>query len=403
MSTTRLRWVLKYTASGPSPTCENRTIENSEEWGVLKTTAIQWTGWNASEHKTLPQEYWGAKHLSVRKGDVLVTKAGPRNRVGVSAYVDRTEPRIIVSGKMLLLRADESAVDPRYLNWQLSTPLPQAYLNSCKTGMAEAQMNFANEDLLGMDISLPSLDEQRRIADFLDYETAQIDHLDALALNTADLLAERRKVLIEHVIIGETAPNRKLFRGLQLLRDGTHQPPSRTETGIPLLTARNVSSGLLRLTDQDTFVSPEDAEILERSLRPNSGDVLLSVKGTVGASAIVPADFPRTVLDRNLALLRPQSSLLSEWLIWVLRTRSLQDQMRLSVVAAAQPGLPLGAIRELRIPSAEITEQKSHLKEIKAIDQPLTDLESKIRHQRDLLAERRQALITAAVTGGITV
>jgi len=77
--------------------------------------------------------------------------------------------------------------------------------------------------------------------------------------------------------------------------------------------------------------------------------------------------------------------------------------MRISIAAAAQPGLPLGTIRELKIPNIGITEQKEQLKEILAIDQPLIDLESKIRRQRNVLAERRQALITAAVTGGITV
>ena len=131
--------------------------------------------------------------------------------------------------------------------------------------------------------------------------------------------------------------------------------------------------------------------------------MLLSVKGTVGASAIIPPGFPRAVLDRNLALLRPQPSLVNEWLVWVLRTRNLQDQMKLSVAAAAQPGLPLGAIRELRIPSVDIEEQKAQLQEIEQIDQQLVDLESKIRSQRHLLVERRQALITAAVTGQIDV
>lgn len=144
MTATRLSWVLKYTASGPSPTCEDRNIELPEEWGVLKTTAVQWTGWKEEEHKTLPKEFWGASHLEIHKGDVVVTKAGPRHRVGVSAYVDKTRSRLIVSGKMILLRANESVIDPRYLNWQLATPMPQAYLNACKTGMAESQRIIRN-------------------------------------------------------------------------------------------------------------------------------------------------------------------------------------------------------------------------------------------------------------------
>ena len=51
--------------SGPSPTCEERNVQTSEEWGVLKTTAITWEkGWNPFAHKTLPPIYWGMEHLT---------------------------------------------------------------------------------------------------------------------------------------------------------------------------------------------------------------------------------------------------------------------------------------------------------------------------------------------------
>jgi type I restriction enzyme S subunit len=77
--------------------------------------------------------------------------------------------------------------------------------------------------------------------------------------------------------------------------------------------------------------------------------------------------------------------------------------MKLSMAAAAQPGLPLGAIRELRIPAVDIEDQKEQVYKIEGIDQQLVDLESKIKSERDLLAERRQTLITAVVTGGVAV
>jgi type I restriction enzyme, S subunit len=263
--------------------------------------------------------------------------------------------------------------------------------------------NLDADALLAQHCLVPPLDEQRRIADFLDAETARIDHVEQLAGSTLDLIGERRRVLIEQVIVNSSDSTQKLFRCLLVLRDGTHQPPTRTPTGVPLLTARNVSSGTLRLTDNDTFVSEDDASSLEASLRPQPRDILLSVKGTIGAAAIVPAEFPRAVLDRNLALLRPLPTVINEWLVWALRTRYVQDQMWLSMAAAAQPGLPLGSIRELRIPDTDADSQEQQTKQIVKIDEQVADLESKIRTQRSLLAERRQALITAAVTGGITV
>src|ERR1035437_9952043 len=76
---------------GPSPDCEERELMSDEEWGVLKTTAITWDGWNETAHKLLPTKYWNRHHLEIHHGDVLITKAGPRDRVGVVVHVTRSE------------------------------------------------------------------------------------------------------------------------------------------------------------------------------------------------------------------------------------------------------------------------------------------------------------------------
>ncbi|MDQ2873297.1 MAG: restriction endonuclease subunit S [Actinomycetota bacterium] len=326
-----------------------------------------------------------------RAGDVLLSVRAP---VGALNIAD--QPYGIGRG-LASIRARDAHF--RFIWWWLHSQ--RSALDAVSTGTTYSAVTA--EDIEQLKFPQFTLDEQRRIADFLDIEATRIDHLDGLATSACRVLAERRHVLLERVIMTDNVPLQKLFRRLRLLRDGTHQPPPRTSTGVPLLTARNVSSGFLKLTDQDTFVSTDDAAILEASLRLEYRDILLSVKGTVGAAAIVPPEFQRVVLDRNLALLRPNQSLLNEWLLWVLRTQNLQEQMSLSVTAAAQPGLPLGAIRELRIPSIDIEEQKEQVRKIEAQEQELVDLESKIQSQRYLLAERRQALITAAVTGHIDV
>lgn len=90
---------------GPSPTCEERNIQDESEWGVLKTTAVtKENGWDWSKHKTLPRLFWNKPQLELMKGDVVVTKAGPRHRVGVATWVDFVPVHIIVSGKMIGLR-----------------------------------------------------------------------------------------------------------------------------------------------------------------------------------------------------------------------------------------------------------------------------------------------------------
>ena len=154
---------------GPSPTCEERNIQGDFEWGVLKTTAVTKDfGWNWKAHKTLPFIYWNKKNLEVKIGDVIVTKAGPRHRVGISATVDYVSPRIIVSGKMIGLRVNTKKVLPLILSSCISSKESQLFLNQRTTGMAESQLNFENKALLQTPIKYPKIKEQIAIVTILD-------------------------------------------------------------------------------------------------------------------------------------------------------------------------------------------------------------------------------------------
>ncbi|MFI7250342.1 restriction endonuclease subunit S [Micromonospora chalcea] len=258
-------------------------------------------------------------------------------------------------------------------------------------------------DLESLRVPLPPLEEQRRIVRFLDRRMNLWDELMFARRQQLDLLSQRRRALVDGLVRKAGAAEYKLFRGLRLLRDGTHQPPARVVTGVPLLTARNVSNGVLRLTENDTHVSDEDARVLERSLKLLPGDVLLSVKGTIGAAALVPNNFPRVVLDRNVALLRASADLLPRWLLLTLRSTQLQDQMRISVSFAAQPGLPLGAIRELRLPVPAVDIQREFAKVVQREEDWMKRSERALNGHLQLLSERRQAEIAAAITGQLDV
>ena len=115
---------------GPSPTCEERNIADEFEWGVLKTTAATVDGgWNWRAHKVLPRAFWHQHHIALRKGDLIVTKAGPRHRVGVAVWIDFVPPRVIPSGKMIALRPDPKRAVPLLLAAAISAPAAQTFLD----------------------------------------------------------------------------------------------------------------------------------------------------------------------------------------------------------------------------------------------------------------------------------
>jgi type I restriction enzyme S subunit len=186
---------------GPSPTCDERNIQGDVEWGVLKTTAAtKENGWDWTKHKALPPMYWNKPALELKVGDVIVTKAGPRHRVGVPAWVNYVPPRIIPSGKMIALRPKPEKVVPLMLAAAISARESQTFLDQRTTGMAESQVNFENSVLLDTPIRVPTIEEQTAIATVLSDMDAELAALETRRDKTRAL----KQGMMQELLTGKT-------------------------------------------------------------------------------------------------------------------------------------------------------------------------------------------------------
>jgi len=180
--------------SGWSPDCEVITADN-DEWGVLKTTAVKWRGFNPSENKKLPAKLQPRVGLEVLAGDILITRAGPSERVGVIAYVKECRPKLMISDKIIRLRCG-SASSSAFLARALGSKAIQSRLSGIKSGLAKAQTNISQKEILKLRATLPSnIIEQQKIADFLTAVDKRIEQLE----EKKRLLTEYKKGVMQQI------------------------------------------------------------------------------------------------------------------------------------------------------------------------------------------------------------
>lgn len=170
--------------AGWSPQC-NAMPATEDGWGVLKTTAIQWCEFRPNENKELPDFLVPRAELAIKKGDVLITRAGPRKRVGVVAAARHDEPKRIISDKIIRLRPDNSKIDARFLELSLSSPFSQEHLVQRKTGLADAQVNISQAILRQTPVAYPSLEMQLKIVAELEAIQTKITALNCLQTDSA--------------------------------------------------------------------------------------------------------------------------------------------------------------------------------------------------------------------------
>jgi type I restriction enzyme S subunit len=170
----RLGNVITDTEAGKSPKCKNRPA-TKQEWGVIKTTAIQDGYFLADENKVLPSGFQIKSDQVVHAGDLLITRAGPQNRTGVTCIVNNEPGNLILSDKTVRIRYVKGFVNENYLMYAMKSPAVQRCITGAKSGMAESQVNISQNNMRLFVLPFPPIAEQKRIVAKLDELIPQID------------------------------------------------------------------------------------------------------------------------------------------------------------------------------------------------------------------------------------
>ena len=164
--------------SGWSPACLDNSSPSEVVWGVLKTTAVQPMAYLQDENKELPSHLNPRPEAEVKIGDILFTRAGPTNRVGISCLVEETRPRLMISDKIIRFHPLEEKISGRFLALCLHAGEAAKYLEQAKSGMAASQVNISQAKLKSTPIPLPPLSEQNAIVTKVDELMALCDRLE---------------------------------------------------------------------------------------------------------------------------------------------------------------------------------------------------------------------------------
>ena len=130
-----------------------------------------------------------------------------------------------------------------------------------------------------------------------------------------------------------------------------------TKKGIPFLRIQNLQEGKVVLNEDTLFIDNETDSLLKRS-RIQENDVLLSIAGTIGRSAVVNKALPFLNCNQAVAIIRLNDTVDPHFFKCWLDTSDAQNQICGSKVTATISNLSLSLIKQLKIPIPSIEEQK---------------------------------------------
>ena len=175
----RLGTIVENMGSGWSPACDEGERSDPTKWAVLRTTAVQINEYRACEHKVLPSKLSPRPEIEVKDGDILITRAGPMNRVGISCWVNSTPPRLMLSDKIVRFHSVGDEMLPAFIVLTLNAGWTKSQIEAAKTGMAASQVNISQTDLRDLWLPVCSKAEQSRIVARVEELMRLCDALEA--------------------------------------------------------------------------------------------------------------------------------------------------------------------------------------------------------------------------------
>lgn len=347
-------------------------------------------------------------------GDLVINKMKAwQGSMAVSDY------RGIVSPAYHVCSITSNKVNKRYLHHLLRNPAYLPEYSRLSTGMRIGQWDLGFDDFKNIPFLIPPLDEQAKIADYLDNGCASLDAMLSKTRSSIEEYKKLKQAVITQAVtkgvrgeremkdsgvgwIGEipkewsTPKIKRLHNGLT---DGTHGTFNRIDSGHILLSSKNVREFGIQLGENESFISEADYNLITANGFPQKDDVLLCCIGaSIGRCTLYEFE-EAMAFQRSVIFIRCNSLILPRMMMYDLRSSNTLLQEQLLVNQSAQAGLYQGLVSEIFISLPPISEQKEI---IAYLDAKCAEIDRLIAKKEQLVKELesyKKSLIYEVVTG----
>jgi len=339
----------------------------------------------------------------LRPGDLVLEKSGGSADQPVGSVAIFDQPvRAVCSNFNARLQVVDS-VEPRFACYLMNGLYWSGFTRQFIKQTTGIQ-NLDADAFLAQRCEVPSIEEQRRVARFLDVETARIDDLRSHRTAQRSVLAEKERFVLDQIFVGDFSVRLRMKYLLAAKpRYGVLVPEFVDDGGVPFVRIND-------LVDLESKISqlrqiPRSLSRQYRTTVVRPGDVLVSVVGTLGRSTVASPLLAGANVNRAIAILRTQPGVSPELLSAWTSTSAFETQAMIATGNdSAQRTLGMEDLANFDVMwPADIHEQERVLRDLTSIQTAFGRMRRAIDRQLETLAERRQALIMAAVTGQIDV
>ena len=342
----------------------------------------------------------------VRKGDVLMSTVRP-NLKGF-AYFDVQGDDFVVSTGFAVLTANKMS-DSNFLYQSILSDNVTRQIESLVAGSNYPAISSAN--VKSLEVLAPPLPEQQKIAtilssvdDVIEKTRAQIDKLKDLKTGMMQELLTKGigHTEFKDSPVGRIPKTWKVFTIEDILEsiiDYRGKSPPKSDSGIPLITAKNIRQGYID-TDPKEYIYEEQYDSWMVRGFPVEGDVFITTEAPLGNVARVPTY--KFAIGQRVLTLRPKEFVATDYLFYMMQGQYFREQLDLESTGSTVAGIKQSTFRNILVPLPSKAEQLEIAKPLNALNRQIDVVQEKLKSMETMKKALMQDLLTGKVRVNLT-
>lgn len=182
------------------------------------------------------------------------------------------------------------------------------------------------------------------------------------------------------------------------ITDGSHNPPKPCSEGKPMISAKNIVGGKILFGEGYRLISEDGFELEAKRTRIKPNDILLTIVGALGRSAIVPSNIQEFTLQRSVAVLSSRYCD-TKFIKYSLDAPTIQHYIVKNAKGTAQKGIYLNQLKQLPLSIPSISEQQEIVRQLDVMLAQVEQIKARLDAIPAILKKFRQSVLADAVSG----
>lgn len=387
--------------AGTSVNSEEGSI-GSDEFGILKTSAVTYGVFNPQEHKVILQDEISRAKVNPRADSIIISRMNTLEFVGASAYVDQGHENLFLPDRLWQTIKSRLPHSVKWLSYMLALPRTRAHITNIASGTSGSMKNISQHAFLALQIPLPPLPEQRKIAEILSTWDEAIQLVGALIA----ALKMRKKGLMQRLLTGEVRKNWRLSKLgdiSEIILSGVDKKSRDDEQTVRLCNYMDVFYNNYIKNSMDFMESTASEREIEKC-NLQLGDVIITKDSEtpedIAQSAVVIDELENVICGYHMAILRPiENEIIGSFLRELIMIPDIHHEFERRANGATRFGITLASLHNIEVPYPAVEDQRTIVEVLQMSDRWISDLYT----YNDYLREQKKGLMQRLLTGEVRV